>query len=208
LNAKAPTELDPSLFELKVRGYVKDQKQKKITEGDDTKLSNQMVIRVDSRDMDDLLAVIVPASELQKHNIPSRTDWLESLTDQAGNKFGFGASYKDHQVKVRLSGKIQGSFHNVKVTTFAFDVHNTILTFHILAHDAKGEDIGKIAELLEHNLQFEFKRGEHWKAQDEMDLEGGTTEEQTEMDAETQAKVERAKDKANQMNTRKARKNG
>lgn len=215
MNAQAKIELDPSLFEMKLRAVPQKQTQTKVVDKDKNKLANKIECRVDSRDMDEVLAMLVPTSELNKHNIGSREDWIESITDRTKNKLTFAANFKDHQVKMKISGKIVASFHDCELTTFSFDLEHTVMKFHILAKGATGESVGKLAEVVDHNVVMEFKRGEHWSVQEEIERE------QEEGDAETQtdiadseeakaqkAKVERNKDKANKANTDKARGRG
>lgn len=200
MNAKV--ELDPSLFETTLRGTVVNQKQTKIADQDVSVVSNNMLVRVDSRDMDSILALIVPTSELQKHNIPSRDDWIEALTDQSENKFTWSNLYKDHMAKFDIGGQSIATFDNCQITTFQFDVKQTILTFHILVHGAKGADVGAIADVLGANTAIKIGRAKHWSAQ--MGLDIAKTPMQADVDPETLQKIERAKDIANKHNTDKA----
>jgi len=210
MNAK--TELDPSLFEVALNGFIKEMKIKKVSEGKDTKVQAALAVRVsDQNFMDKVLSFVAPTTGLRRHNIPSREDWIESLTDYTKNSFTFDAEYKDHQVRVKVSGKTVALFDDCKLTTFSCDTEHTIRTFNILARGPKKGSIEDLIEVLDHGLRLEFKRGGHWKSQADLDLENqkqepdGDTHTQTEMDSATQKKVERAKEVANKKNTDKQR---
>lgn len=202
MNAKV--ELDPSLFETEINGYIKKMECRKVVDGEENKAQAKLVVRVsDQNYMDKILGHVAPVSDLAKHKIPSREDWMDSLTDLVKGKPTFDKTYIDHQCKVRISNKIIAAFSDCQLTSFSFDIEHTILYFHILAHGAKPGSIEELYNVLDHGIRFEFKRGEHWIVQEEMDVD--TTEEQEEIDTETAEKVERAKDKANKANTDKAR---
>ena len=203
------TELDPSLFELEFNGSITNQKQNSAVHDDKDKLHNNMLVRVAVDDMERVLAHVVRADLLKNHGIESRTDWMDSVAEQAGAKFPFDRTFDDHRVSISAGGKSIAAFSDCELTTFRYDVKQTILTFHIVARGATPTAVGKTSGVLKSQVHFEFARAAHWSEQQGMFNEGGENagdaDKQTDINPETGKKIERAKDKANKNNTDKAR---
>lgn len=207
------TERDPNLFEMKFRAQVQKSESSKTldSKGDSLVLAEKLTLRVDSRDMDDVLRRLIPIADLQRHNIQSVDDWVESVGERTDNQVKFSDAYKDHQVKARGSGRIIFALPDCQLTSFAMNFKDVILTFTILSKSHDPEAVAKIAEHIDAHLVFEFKRGDHWSSQEtiptgDQEPEGDGHTQTSALTAEEQAAVEKAKNEANEKNTAKARK--
>lgn len=201
-------EIDPNLFETDFNLYVKKSEQKVDLVNDKNQINYHMLCRVDSRHFDKVMNYLAPISKLQQHNIESRDDWVESVMEQVKSKLTFDAEFKDHQIKLKISGKIVATFANVKLTTFQFDPTHTNLTFHLVAYNTTGGEIGKVIDAMAGNFHAAFKRAEHWSKQEGLGLEkqeDGDAGKQQELTPEQKKNVERSKDVANKRNTDKVR---
>ena len=153
------------------------------------------------------MAFIVPVTELKKHNVASITDWIEAKGTIEKGTSSFAAHYKDHQVKIKISGRNLAVFADCEITSFKFDLEHTTLKCHILAKGCEGDPIGKLFDVIDAHVEVVTARGKHWKEQQEMELaeESESSEEQSEIPDETKEKIERNKERANKRNTDKAR---
>lgn len=209
MNAKADISLDPSLFETSFNGYVQKMEGSNVTDGEETKSALKLIVRLDTRDMDKVLSHIVPVTELKKHNVSSITEYIEAKGALEKGTTNFAAHYKDHQVKLRISGRNVAIFANCEISAFKFDLEHTFIKCHILAKGCEGESVGKVFDVLDRACEIVCARGKHWKEQDEMDLgaesdDKGDADKQTDLTQEQKQTVERNKDKANKTNTDKA----
>ena len=98
----------------------------------------------------------------------------------------FGSfEFKDHVLRVKVSGKVIATFDNVKITTFKLDTKHTLLYFNVLAHGQSRGALDDLADVLDHGVRLEFKRAKHWSAQDDLlSDEEDETEESTEQQEE------------------------
>ena len=180
-----PSVLDPNLFEMKFRASIVSMATTKtLTDDKDSyQLADNLTMRVDVRDMDEVLHRLIPIAALKRHNIESVDEWIQSIAERSANVFSFADNYKDHQVTARLGNAKIFTLANCQLTTFALDIKDMVVHFHCLAKGHSGPTGGALAEAIGHPIVVQFKRGEHWSKQEDLtEGEDGDAGAQSEID--------------------------
>ena len=158
---------DPNLFEFEVNVFINKSEQVVENEGKDDETVNchLQVSCVDQGDYDSILAMVTGKS------FEEISMWRKATEAMSARRTTFTKNFTDHKCVFRVGTRAIAHCTNVELNAFALVHDKNRLTLKVHVINSDDETVGKLSLLLRGRSRMIVQRGEHWKSQQELDLE-------------------------------------